>query len=190
MNMKFRKRLLQLGVIGGISASVFPLSGYAEKIAFEKGDKIFQAGLGLGVGYGGIYGESTTPVISGAFDLGYSDRISIGGIVSYTSSEETYSFFGNEYGWEYTYLGIGGRGAYHYGVFDSDKIDTYAGITLGYNFVTVSDIGSFGFGSASGSYLLYGGFAGLRYFFKPNLAVFGELGYGTGLGTVGLSWKF
>ncbi|MEN8220892.1 MAG: hypothetical protein ABFS56_31960 [Pseudomonadota bacterium] len=188
--MKFRKILLQLCVISGISVSIFPLSGYAEKIAFEKGDKVFQAGLGLGSGYRGIYGDSTTPVISGAFDLGYSDRISIGGIVSYTSSEDMYSFYGNRYGWEYSYLGIAARGAYHYGIFDSDKIDTYAGIALGYNTVTVSNIGSGHRGSASGSYLLYGGFVGLRYFFKPNLAVFTELGYGLGLGTVGLSLKF
>jgi len=53
------------------------------------------------------------------------------------------------------------------------------------------------FGEVSGlvakeSFLLYGGGGGIRYFFTPNIGVFGEAGYGAGidlLGT-GISFKF
>jgi len=186
--MKFRKWLVILGVTGGIS--LLPVSGYAQS-AFDKSDKIFQ--LGVGMGYGGIYGSSTIPPISGTFEKGYNENISLGGFVAYASSEETYDFFGEEYGWEYSYIGVGIRSAYHYGLFDSEKIDTYAGLTLGYNLVSVSEINSAygGSASASGSFLLLGGFMGLRYFFTPKIGVYTELGYG-GLGnaTVGLSLKF
>jgi hypothetical protein len=188
MKMKIRNFSVILTVSGVISLS--PVSGYAQKIAFDQGDKIFQAGVGLG--YGGLYGDSTIPPISGTFEMGYNDNISLGGFVAYTSSEDIWSTIGGEeYGWEYSYIGIGARGAYHYGLFDSENIDTYAGLTLGYNMVSVSTIGSGWSGSASGSYLLSGGFVGLRYFFQPNMAVFTELGYG-GLGNavVGLSFKF
>jgi len=187
MKMKFRKLLVILGVTGGIS--LLPVSGYAQKIAFDKSDKIFQAGVGIG--YGGIYGSSTIPPISGTFDMGYSKNLSLGGFVAYASSEDTWNYLGNERGWEYTYIGLGARGAYHYGLFDSEQIDTYAGLALGYNMVSVSTIGSGFNNSASGSFLLYGGFVGLRYFFNPNMGVYTELGYG-GLGnaTVGLSFKF
>ncbi len=185
--MKFRKWVVILSVTGGIS--LLPVSGYAQKIAFDKSDKIFQVGVGMG--YGGIYGDSILPPISGTFDMGYNKNISIGGFVAYSSSEDIFSTGGDEYGWEYSYIGFGGRGAYHYGLFDSKNIDTYAGLTLGYNVVSISTIGSGYSGSASGSYMLFGGFLGLRYFFQPNLAVYTELGYG-GLGnaTVGLSFKF
>jgi len=187
MKMKFRKLLVVLGVTGGIS--LLPVSGYAQKIAFDKSDKIVQAGVS--VGYGGLYGSSILPPISGTFEMGYNENISLGGFVAYTSSEDIWTYSGNEYGWEYSYIGFGTRGAYHYGLFDSEQIDTYVGLALGYNIVSVSTIGSGRSSSASGSYLLSGGFVGLRYFFKPNMAVYTELGYG-GLGnaTVGLSFKF
>jgi len=185
--MKFRNWVVILSVAGGVS--LLPVSGYAQKIAFDKSDKIFQVGVGMG--YGGVYGDSTIPPISATFEKGFNENVSIGGFVAYTSSEDIWSTVGEEYGWEYSYIGIGGRGAYHYGLFDSENIDTYAGLTLGYSMVSVSTIGSGWSGSASGSYLLFGGFAGLRYFFRPNMAVYTELGYG-GLGNavVGLSFKF
>ncbi len=185
--MKFRK-LLVIGMTGGIS--LLPVFGYAQEIAFDKSDKVFQVGVGMG--YGGLYGSSTLLPISGTFEMGYNDNISLGGFAAYASSEDTWDNYGNERGYEYTYMGIGVRGAYHYGLFDSEKIDTYVGMALGYNLVSVSTIG---FGeydaSAEGNFLLYGGFVGLRYFFKPNIGVYTELGYG-GLGnaTVGLSLKF
>jgi len=181
--MKFRKLL----VVGGIS--LLPVFGYAQEIAFDKSDKVFQ--LGVGMGYGGLYGSSTLPAISGTFEMGYNDNISLGGFAAYASSEDTWEYYDdNEYGFEYNYIGLGVRGAYHYGLFDSKKIDTYAGMALGYNLVSVSTVG-FDDASAEGSFLLYGGFMGLRYFFKPNFGVYTELGYG-GLGnaTVGLSLKF
>ena len=159
------------------------------QIAYKMGDNNISGMLGLG-GYGGIYGTSTMPAIAASYEMGYNENISIGGLAGMTGSE--YSVFGS-WKFKYTYILIGGRGAYHYDLLHKDNIDTYAGAMLGYNIVSFSEenppVSSFISYSASGSYLSYGGFVGGRYYFTPNLAAQAELGFGIGLLTVGISYK-
>lgn len=70
------------------------------------------------------------------------------------------------------------------------KIDSYAGLTLGYNIVSAKEFGTMQVGySASSSYFLYGGHLGLRYYFSPQLGAQVELGYGLGVINVGISYK-
>jgi hypothetical protein len=141
--------------------------------------------LGLG-GVAGAYGTSGMPPISASVDYGYNENISVGGLVGISTSKE--EFFG--WGWEYTYIIIGARGAYHYDLLHKDNIDTYGGIMLGYNIVSSKETGTpIGIGAASASYLIYGGFIGGRYYFTPNLAAQLELGYGMGFITVGVAYK-
>ena len=141
--------------------------------------------------YTGIYGRSTLPPISAAFEIARSDNLGLGGFVAFAGSEQTWDLFGDEYGWKYTYIGVGGRVLYHYGLFDYEHVDTYVGIAVGYNIVSATIIGSERDNSASTGFLMYGGFLGGRYYFRPNMAVFTELGYGgLGTATVGLSVKF
>ncbi|HEY4612247.1 MAG TPA: hypothetical protein VII11_04635, partial [Bacteroidota bacterium] len=86
----------------------------------------------------------------------------------------------------------GGRGAYHFlDLFKDSKIDSYAGLTVGYNIVSWKEVGTpVGVTySASGSYLIYGLHAGLRYYFNDKLAVQGEIGYGLGLLNLGIAYK-
>ena len=84
---------------------------------------------------------------------------------------------------------------YYHEFFDEDdfpsNIDLYAGIGLGFNYLShdyspdvllKSDRNGFNLG--------YNFFAGARYYFKPNAAVFGELGYGLSFLNVGLTIRY
>ncbi len=155
--------------------------------AYNQGDKVVS--LGIGYGLGGLYGTAGMPPISLGFDYGFEKKISLGGLVAYSSSTDD---FGTGFSWKYTYIVIGARGAYHF-LEDNKNIDAYAGLILGYNIVSASWNGTsaqpgFGF-SSSASYMLFGGFVGARYYFSPKFGAFAELGYGAGIITAGISYK-
>ena len=170
--------LVLLLVVGSIAA-------YGQ-IAYKMGDQNISGMLGLG-GYGGLYGTSTLPAIAGAYEMGYNENISFGGLAGISGSEDDFGFYGK---FKYTYILIGARGLYHYDLLHKDNIDTYGGAMLGYNIVSSSYTGSYAsLYAASSSYLTYGGFVGGRYYFSPNLAAQAELGFGIGLLTVGISYK-
>ncbi len=179
--MKRKSIVLTFIVIISFAAS----STFAQSV-YKKEDKIGQVGLGLG--FGGIYGSVSFPPISFGFQYGIHEKISVGGIIGYTSSTEEV-FFARNYEWKYSYIVIGARGEYHF-LENVDKVDGYAGATLGYNIVSVSEPTGFGGTySASGSYLLFGVHVGGRYYFNPQIAAFAELGYGLGYLTVGVAFK-
>jgi hypothetical protein len=159
------------------------------QMAYKKGDQVVNVGIGIG-GFAGAYGTGGV-AITGGYENAINENISLGGVVGYSSSTNTY--FG-DYGWKYTYFLIAVRGAYHADLLHNPNIDTYGGIMLGYNIVSASATGSvpyFGYIStgASASYLEYGIFVGGRYYFNPHWAVQAELGYGLGILNVGLAYK-
>lgn len=161
-------------------------TSFSQKV-FKEG--ISNLNLGIGYGFAGIYGDMTIPPISASFDYGASDNVSVGGLIGYTSSEQKYTWGTDEYGWKYSYIVIGVRGAYHFDL--GEKFDPYVGGLLGYNVVSVSDIGTAPYGySASGSFMAFGFYLGGRYYVSDNLALFGELGYGVGYINAGVSFKF
>ena len=147
--------------------------------------------VGLGFGLAGIYGSSTIPPISASLGYGVTDKISVGGIVGYSGSSYKYTYFNGSYEWKYSYIIIGARGEYHFNK-PTDKLDPYAGLTLGYDIVSVSSpsnlSGNIGY-SAETSYLLFGFHGGLRYALNDKLGVFGEVGYGVGYLTVGAFFR-
>ena len=159
--------------------------------AFQPGEKIVQAGLGFGMM--GVYGDVVIPPISLSIDMakeieGY--PISYGAIIGLAKSEYGYSSWTGDK-WAYTYFLIGARAAYHLKL-ESDKIDPYGGLMLGYNIVSFNEPSgwdpSWNY-SGGDSYLMYGFYGGARYFFNPNMAVYAELGYGFGYLNLGLSFK-
>jgi hypothetical protein len=92
-------------------------------------------------------------------------------------------------------IGFGARGAYHFNFIE--KLDVYAGLTLGY--VIQSAVVTYG--SAwdnipktdypATSFFLFGVNIGARYFFTNNIGAYLELGYsGLQVASVGLSVKF
>jgi hypothetical protein len=178
------KRILLLSVL-----VVFIASMSFGQMAYKKGDQVINLGIGLG-GFAGVYGSGGI-AITGGYEYGVNENISLGGVVGYSSSSET--VFG-DYGWKYTYILIGARGAYHLDLFHNPNIDTYGGILLGYNIVSASETGThpysiYGNYSASASFLEFGAFIGGRYYFSPKLAVQAELGYGLGILNIGIAYK-
>ncbi len=155
--------------------------------AYMKGNNVIHGGIGFGLA--GLYGSSTLPPIHVGFEYGFEEKISLGGVVGYAGSKENFGGFGE---WKYSYIVIGARGGYHF-LENNSNLDAYAGAMLGYNIVSSSASGNTGFGtftaSASGSYMLFGFYGGARYYFSPQLAAYGEIGYGLGYFNVGIAYK-
>lgn len=164
-------------------------------LAYDKGDKIFQIGLGLGRavggynwGYGGL-GAS----LNAAFEVGIHEYISVGPYAAIGRYNVGYIL--RDY--SMTVFAGGVRGSFHYASLlndaldmsiDEEKLDLYVSLLLGveffsYNFDTELPRG------ASRSYFDGGAVLGGRYKFNPRVAVFTELGYaGLSVWTVGASF--
>lgn len=156
---------------------------------YKKGVTNLNAGVSIG-GLAGLYGTSDFPPLSLGLQFGIHEKLSIGGIVGYSQSTYDWGgfFSGTKYTWTYKYIIVGARGEYHFVDVDVKNMDLYAGATVGYNIVSVTEPTGTGLGyTAQGSYLLYGFHAGARYMFSPKFGVFGELGYGIGYITLGVN---
>ncbi len=165
----------------------FTVNSFAQA-PYNKGDKLVS--IGIGYGFAGIYGSMTVPPITAGFQYGFEDKISVGGLIGYTSSSYDFgNWFGENYSWTYSYILIAARGEYHF-LENSEKMDAYGGATVGYAITSVSSPNGFhGSYSAGGSYMVGGVHVGLRYFLNPSVAIFGEVGYGVGYITAGAAFK-
>lgn len=151
---------------------------------YEKGQVDLNIGAGIGATFGA--GTGTLPPLSLGLDFGLNDNISLGAYVGYYGTEQEIP--GGK--WSYSYLIVGGRGAYHFDLVD--KLDTYAGVMLGYNIASVEWDGAAGGGLVTPSVggVAYSGFAGARYHFGNTFGLFGEVGYGIAYLTAGIAFKF
>ena len=162
---------------------------------FKKGDLVGDLTIGLGSTlYTGVGYTSSIPPLAIAADYGIVDNvfdkgtIGIGGLIGYSSAGWSNNSYGYNYGWNYTYIVIGPRGTLHYPFID--KLDTYAGLLVGYNIVSVSATGTAGtYGSAAGSAAIFAFFVGARYYFTDKFAVMAELGTGFAYLNLGISLK-
>lgn len=92
---------------------------------FEPVKGFKQINLGVGVSSWGV------PVYAG-FDYGVTEKITVGGRVSYRSYDV--GWFGQNF--QYSIINIGFRGDYHFGAHILDfppELDLYGGLTLGYS---------------------------------------------------------
>jgi len=169
-------------------AAILILSSQLFAQGYDKNKTVLNAGIGFGLA--GIYGDATLPPISLGLQFGVNEKISVGGMVGFsTSTYDLGSFLGKNYEWDYTYIIVGARGEYHF-LETSDKLDAYAGLTLGYSVASVSEPSGYsGFYTAESGYFLYGVHVGARYALSNSLGVFGELGYGVGYLTAGVFFK-
>jgi zinc transporter ZupT len=164
--------------------ALFSLSAQAQ--VYKKGDKLLNAGLGLGSNFGGGI------PIGASFEYGIHEDISVGGYLGY--GYYSYRWWGTTV--SVSNFLLGARGSYHLGKFIDlgPQFDPYAGLLLGYNIASASiksndpNINR-AFGSVSSGGLLFGAHIGLRYYHKENLGGFAELGYGISFLTVGVALK-
>ena len=165
----------------------------AQESLFNKGDKVINLGIGLGnTLYSGSYYTRGVPPISISYEQAVKDSIlekgviGIMGYVGYTSYK--YDYLG--WGYKYSNIIVGVGGLFHYPLVN--KLDTYAGLLLGYNISSAKEFGipsGWVYESTSGGFV-FSGFIGARYYFNDKFAVFAQLGYGVAYFTIGASLKF
>ena len=85
------------------------------------------------------------------------------------------------------YIPVGATTNYHFRIDPSNKVDLFLGAGLGFRSISCSNFVESDCGSSSGLYLI--GRAGGRYFLKPNLALYGDLGPGASTLNLGLMFK-
>lgn len=151
--------------------------------AYNEGDHLLNVGIGLG--YSGYY-SSALP-IGASYEYGITSDISIGAQLDLASASYYNSYYYyNRYNYRYTATYLGVRGSYHLNRLldlNSDKLDLYAGLGLGYrNYSNYYDYYS---------PVRFNGFVGGRFSFSDSFGGFIELGYtGLSYSKLGLSFKF
>jgi hypothetical protein len=152
---------------------------------FNKGTVALNLGIGFGTIYGIVY-KPTIPPVSAMLEFGIVDNlfkngkgaIGVGPYAGYSSYKA--------YGEKLTRILGTVRGNFHYQFVD--KLDTYAGVQAGYDYLKWnSDVISSGFKSSG---VFVGGIVGARYYFAPSFAVMAELGYSIAYANVGVTLKF
>ena len=175
-------------VLATICFAVMQLS--AQESTFVKGDKVLNAGIGIGSSYySGTYYTTLIPPISGSLEFGVADHIAEKGSVGVGPylGFATHKYVFSQVGWRYTNFILGARGNFHYPLVE--KLDTYTGLLLGYRIVTATDIGT-PIGNPSLSVFTWSWFIGARYYFKERFAAMAELGYGIAYLNIGIAYKF
>jgi len=160
--------------------------------SFSNGDNLFNVGFGIGTPFFGSGYSASLPINpSVSYEKGVTDVISVGGQLSYASSKYGYYYNAYNYTEKLSAFYIGARGSYHFNEalqLDS-KFDVYGGASLGYVVVSVSD--NQGYSASAGSGLGLGLFAGGKYYFQENTAVYAELGYQSlAFLNIGVAFKF
>jgi hypothetical protein len=192
--MKMKKLLL---IVAIAVSSIFIVNAQA----FKNGDMVGNLGIGFGwYGYG--YGATSLPAFSLSLEKGIKDIdkigvLSVGGIVGWKHASYSWATGYDDFTWN-DYI-IAARGAIHMDLLQNSKLDTYGGIALGvriqsydtydvvYNGLYDLNYKKVTKSETNGLFAIY---VGGRYFFTDNLAGFGELGYGLGYLTLGVSYKF
>jgi len=178
----FTKILGVFFVLVGFTWNISAQSGI-----FTKGDMAVNAGVGLGSYISDKGFAMTVPPISASFEYCVADlfdekgAIGVGGYAGYLlrKSNGNISFNVGDFI-------IGPRGLFHYQFVD--KLDTYAGLLIGYDVVSFSKTDETYPLTGSGFYSAF--FIGARYYITKNIGVFGELGYGVSPLQLGLCCKF
>jgi opacity protein-like surface antigen len=183
------KKLIAIAVIVLFSIPAIQ----AQESTFNLGDKVVSAGIGFGTTlYSGTYYSRGVPPISLAYEQAIKDEIlekgviGVGGWIGYTSYK--YDYLG--WGYKYSNFIIGAMGAFHYPLVD--KLDTYAGIGLGYNIASAKEFGintGYDYSASSGG-IVFAGMVGARYYFTESFAVYAQAGYGVSYFSIGVSLKF
>ena len=175
---------------------VITLGAMAQRPSFEKGDQAVNLSVGFGNAlYSGSWYKTTVPAIAVSYEKGIIDNflndavIGVGGYLGYSAYKWEYN---NNAGWGYKYSDfiLAGRGTFHYPFVD--KLDTYAGILIGFEIRTEKTWGttSVPVENDLGSPFILSPFVGARYYFTDNIAAMAEVGYGVAYFNLGVAYKF
>jgi len=145
----------------------------------------FDAGttdLGPVIGVGSIGGAGVS--IGGRFDHGFKRLPNLGnGVLSIALAVDHYSY--DDFGFGFSYTPISVTANYHFHL-DNEQWDPFVGAGLGDYIVSEPD-NCRGCSFNSGVYFV--GHAGIRYYWKPKLALYADVGAGAGALHVGVMFK-
>jgi hypothetical protein len=168
-----------LAVLAAGSASAQEwFNSYAHSV---DGDTLF---VNAGVGFGPTGGYSSgVPPVSASVDYKLPVRLPItAGLIATYSTWKWKHDLGSLGKIDVTYsnFGIGARGMYHFNF--TEKLDTYAGLTLGWviqssKSKTSGSVGNYESSNEGEPFFLFGASIGARYFFTSFLGAYLELGY-------------
>jgi len=144
--------------------------------------------IGVVVGLGGVGSASAS--FGGRFEHGFKALPDMGnGILGFQVAADYYSWSGGaglgSYSWKY--IPIGATINYHFKL-DEPKIDPFVGAGLGYQVITC-DAPGLPSGYCSNSAIYFIGRAGARYFFSPNMSLYGDVGAGGATLNLGVMFK-
>lgn len=172
--MRFTTRALALAAVALLSTAA-PASAQVRKGYSDIG---FVLGIGdignASLAFGGRYEN----VFKNLPDLG-------NGMLGFMVSADVYTV--GRRGGNVRYIPVGATMNYHFRIDPSNKVDLFLGAGLGFRSVSCSDFVVNDCGYNSGLYVI--GRAGGRYFLKPNLALYGDLGPGASTLNLGLTFK-
>ncbi len=151
-------------------------------------------------GYAGARTLSFPP-LTAFYEMGIHEKITVGPFVSYAQWSYDYLSVGNNYGYSWSFLQIGGRGSYHLtslindwfdAEIDESQWDIYATLLVGFEFRSFSYDDDFddALDYDNDWRLFVGPLAGTRYFLNERFALFLEAGRGSlGAFTFGVTYN-
>jgi hypothetical protein len=163
--------------------------------AQDDGFKVTTTDVGPVIGVGGLSGAGVG--FGGRFEKGFKELPNLkNGVLGIGVSVDYYSF-GNTlglFGFDYKVVPIAVTVNYHYPL-DNKKIDPFFGAGLGYEHFSISGPSCTYLGVdlckdagySSGVYFV--GHAGIRYFWQPKMALYADVGSGTGSLHLGIMFK-
>lgn len=183
---------------------------------FNENTHIINIGVGLPNGHyysayrGAGYRYRTTPAFSASYEQAYPKKLGIGFLglgayVGFQNSSSTYNYYYNKngyasdyyYRYSWTNFMAAARGVYHFDVLNAEKAEVYVGVLAGvriqtYHYTTNNpDPYADNYRISSGNvYPVLSVFAGARWYFVKNVALFAEAGYGVSYISGGFSFKF
>ncbi len=176
MRTSYRNLALAAVLLAG---SALPVSGQVRRgysdvgIVLGIGD-VGNASIAFGGRYENVF-KSLPDLGNGLLGFGVSADV-------YTVSRSRRNARGNV-----RYIPVGATMNYHFRLDPSYKLDLFLGAGLGFRSVSCNNFGIDDCGASSGLYVI--GRAGGRYFLKPNLALYGDLGPGASTLNLGLTFK-
>lgn len=181
----FTKIIIALFAVALLASSQITVKAQA----FENGSMVANAGLGFGwYNYSYGFGVSSFPALSLSLEKGVKELdfgvLSIGGIAGFKHG--SWKGFGID--GSYNDIVVAARAAVHIDLLKMENVDTYGGAALGIRAHNENYPYS---AYVNDDYVrpLWGLYAGGRYYFTDKLAGFGEVGFGLGYLTLGLSYK-
>lgn len=169
-----------LSFVAILLASAAPLAAQGNSTS------IFKPGymdVGPTIGLGGIGAAGIA--IGGRFERGIRRLPDLGdGVLGIEASIDTWNY-GDRFGgtdFDFRYIAIGVTANYHVQVKSNPKVDPFLGLGLGNFSVDTDFTGDF----SSGLYFI--GRAGIRYFYKPRLALYADAGAGASTINAGVTF--